>query len=148
VACHIPFKSSQLRLQLCLKTHLNRKFEHKVMGLQNCKNPNFKNFKTPTWESWDKMTLGCMVPWLGTENTIRGKVVTSPKFGSWWVLWVRVCSWFIRAPNVLQLRTNQLVFGLCRSVWIIELLVTLHSPHPGAPLRLSTPKCYKLRNMP
>jgi hypothetical protein len=28
--------------------------------------------------------------WRGTKYTIRGKVVASPKFGPWWVLWVRV----------------------------------------------------------
>jgi hypothetical protein len=31
----------------------------------------------------------------------KGKVVASPKFGPWWVLWVRVCSWLVRAPKVL-----------------------------------------------
>ncbi len=30
-----------------------------VMGFQNCESLNFKNFKTPTWESRDKMTFGC-----------------------------------------------------------------------------------------
>jgi hypothetical protein len=47
--------------------------------------------------------------WRGTKYTIKGKVVASPKFGPWWVLWVQVCPWFILAPNVLQLCTNQLV---------------------------------------
>jgi hypothetical protein len=46
--------------------------------------------------------------WRGIEYTIRGKVVASPKFGSWWVLWVRVCPWLILAPKVLKLCTNQL----------------------------------------
>jgi hypothetical protein len=29
-------------------------------------------------------------PWRGAKYTIRGKVVASPKFGLWWVLWIRV----------------------------------------------------------
>jgi hypothetical protein len=41
--------------------------------------------------------------------TIRGKVVASPKFGLWWVLWVRVYPWLVLAPKVLQLCINQLV---------------------------------------
>jgi len=39
----------------------------------------------------------------------RGKVVASPKSGLWWILWVRVCPWFVLASKVLQLCTNQLV---------------------------------------
>jgi hypothetical protein len=41
-----------------------------------------------------------LVLWLGTENTIKGKVMASPKSGPWWVLWVDVCPWFIHAPKV------------------------------------------------
>jgi hypothetical protein len=47
--------------------------------------------------------------WLVIENIIREKVVASPKFRLWWVLWVRVCSWFICAPKVFHLCSNQLV---------------------------------------
>jgi hypothetical protein len=35
-----------------------------------------------------------------TKYAIRGKVVASPKFGPWWVLWVRVCPWLVLAPKV------------------------------------------------
>jgi hypothetical protein len=58
----------------------------------------------------------------------KGKVVASSKSGPWWVLWVCVCPWLIRAllPKVLQL-TN-LWFGLCRFAWIIDLLVTHPTP--------------------
>jgi hypothetical protein len=51
-----------------------------------------------------------LVPWLGTEYTIRGKVVTSPKSGLWWILWVQVRPWLVLAPKVFKLCTNQLVF--------------------------------------
>jgi hypothetical protein len=59
VACDIPLESSWQELQLCLRPHLNQKSVDKIMGLQNCKNPNFENFGIPTWESWDKITFGC-----------------------------------------------------------------------------------------
>jgi hypothetical protein len=42
-------------------------------------------------------------------------VVASPKFGSWWILWVCVYSWLIRAPKVLQLCINQL------GVWFVQI---------------------------
>ncbi len=41
-----------------------------------------------------------------------------PKFGSWWVLWVRVCSWLVLAPRVFQLCTNWLV------VWFVQICVS------------------------
>jgi hypothetical protein len=59
-----------------------------------------------------------LAPWLGTENIIRGKVVASPKSELWWILWVRVCPWLIRAPKVLRLYTNKFV------VWFVQVCVS------------------------
>ncbi len=53
------WKNSRQGLQLFFKPHLNRRFEHKVMGPQSRENLNFGNFKTPTWESRDKKSFGC-----------------------------------------------------------------------------------------
>jgi len=36
-------------------------------------------------------------------------------------------------------------FGLCRSVWAIELLVNFLSPHPEAPTRPFTPEVLRAR---
>jgi hypothetical protein len=59
VACNIPLKSSRQGLQLCFRPHLNRRSTHKVMGPQSDENPNFGNFRTPIWESQNKMSFGC-----------------------------------------------------------------------------------------
>ncbi len=59
-----------------------------------------------------------LVPWPCTKYTIRGRMVISSKSGPWWVLWVQVCSWFVLAPKVLQLCTNQLV------VWFVQVRVS------------------------
>jgi hypothetical protein len=59
VVCHILLESSWRGLQFCFRPHFNQRSSHKVMGFQSCKNPNFENFGTPTWESPDKMTFGC-----------------------------------------------------------------------------------------
>ncbi len=40
---------------------------------------------------------------------------------------------------------TNLLFGLCRSVWVIYLLVNLPSPHPRALARPSTPKVLWVR---
>jgi hypothetical protein len=71
-------------------------------------------------------------PWPSIKNIVKGKVVASPKFRPWWVLWVYVCQWFIRAPKVSNYALTNLLFGLRRSIWIIDPLVTRPSPHPRA----------------
>ncbi len=68
--------------------------------------------RVPTWSPKTKWHLN-VTPWLIKKNTIKEKVVASPKSEPWWVLWIRVCSWLARAPKVLQLCINQLV------VWFV-----------------------------
>jgi hypothetical protein len=119
VGWDILLESAWRMLQLCFRPHLNRRFAHKVMGPQSSGSPNFGNFKTPIWESRDKMPFGCG-PRVATKYTIRRKVVVSPKSRLWWVLWIQVCPWFILAPKVFQLCTNHLVLVLCRSMWVVN----------------------------
>jgi hypothetical protein len=75
----------------------------------------------------------------------KGKVVTSPKSGPWWVLWVCVYPWFVRAPKCYNYTLTNLLFGLCRFVWVIELLVNLPNPPPEAPTPPFTPKVVRAR---
>ncbi len=65
-------------------------------------------------------------------------MVTSLKSELWWVLWVRVCLWFVCAPKCSNHALTNLMFSLCRSVWVIDLLVNLSNPHPGTPTHPST----------
>jgi hypothetical protein len=97
-------------IQLFFRPHINQRFAQEVMGLQSCENPNFRNFEIPNLGVLGQNDIWVSSSWLSIENTTRGKVVVTPKFESWWVLWLHVCSWFVRAPKVLQLRTNQLVW--------------------------------------
>jgi hypothetical protein len=60
--------------------------------------------------------IWALAPWLGIKYTIRGKVMVSPKFGPWWVLWVRVCPWFVHAPKCFNCPLTNLWFDLCKSV--------------------------------
>jgi hypothetical protein len=71
--------------------------------------------------------------WLVTENTIRGKVVASPSSSRG-----ESCeSVYAHGSFVHQKCSNStltnLLFGLCKFVWIINPLVTCPSPHPRAP---------------
>jgi hypothetical protein len=56
---------------------------------------------------------------------------------------------FARGSSVHQKCSNyaltNLLFSLCRSVRVIDLLVILRSPHPEAPTHPSTPKVLRTR---
>jgi len=109
VVCYIPLESSQQGLQLFFKPHLNERSAHKIIDLQSCRNLNFENFGTSNLRVSGQNDTWVMTPWPCKENTIMGKVVVSPQSGLWWVLWVRVCPWFVHATKVLQLCINQFI---------------------------------------
>jgi hypothetical protein len=106
VACDILAERSLQGLQLCFRPHCNQRASRKVMG------PKVARVLA---RGIPGLPLGCpkqnaiwmWPPWRGTKYIIKGKVVASPKFGPWWVLWVWVCSWLVLAPKVLKLCTNQ-----------------------------------------
>jgi hypothetical protein len=56
------------------------------------------------------------------ENTIRGKVVASPKSGLWCVMWVRVSPWLVPTPNACRMTSNQLVLVLDAGSWPNSLI--------------------------
>jgi hypothetical protein len=109
----------------------------------------FQEFQNSHFGVPGQNDIWVLAPWLGTENIIRGKVVASPNFGSWWVLWVHVYSWFIYTPKVLQVCTNQLVVCfvqlhvsklICLSLFIVLILKLQHTLLP--------PECCKLGSAP
>jgi hypothetical protein len=93
VVCHISLEISQQGLQFFFRPHLNKRCAQKVMSLQSRGSPNFKNFKTSNLGVPRQNDICVQLLWLSTKNIIRGKVVASPKFGLWRVLWVHVCPW-------------------------------------------------------
>jgi len=44
----------------------------------------------PLGNSRTKKTIWMSASWKGAKYIIKGKVLASPKFGPWWVLWVQV----------------------------------------------------------
>jgi len=71
-----------------------------------------------------------------------------PKSRSWWVLWIRVCLGLIHAPKCSNYALTNLLFGLCKFMWVIQLLVNLPSPIPKLQHALLPPKCYKPKSVP
>jgi len=108
VACNILLESLKKRGIILLRTLFQSKVYTQSYGL-------------PKLQESHLVVLGqndiwVLATWPGTKYIIRRKVVASPKFESWWVLWVRVCLWFVcvylwlvHAPKVLYLCTNQLI---------------------------------------
>jgi hypothetical protein len=145
MVCHIPLKIFQQGLQLFFKPHINRRFAHKIMDLQSCESPNLGNFETLTWDSWDKMTFECC-PHGQAQIILYGEASGfPPKSRLWWVLWIHVCLWFVNAPKCSNYALTNLLFGLCRSMWIIDSLVTHLSPHPLVPTCPSTPEMLRAK---
>jgi hypothetical protein len=138
VACNILLESCRRRLQICCKPHFNWR-----IYTQNYGPP--KLWKSQLWEFWNshlgvlgQNDIWMMVPWPSTKYTIRGKVVAFPKSGPWWVLWIHVCLWFVRAPKAFKLHTNQLVVWIvqvhvsnwCLSFFLVPILQLQHTPLP------------------
>jgi hypothetical protein len=59
VECDTPLESSQRELQVFCGPRPNRRSKREVMNAQSLKSPNWDNFGTPLWESWEKMPFGC-----------------------------------------------------------------------------------------
>jgi hypothetical protein len=87
----MSLKSSQRGLQLFFRLHFNKRSTQEVMALQSAKNPNFKSFETPNLGVLRQNDIWMQPPWLITENTIRRKVMASPKLRPW-VSLVNLCA--------------------------------------------------------
>ncbi len=117
MACDISLESTRRRLQFHFRPHLHRKSARNVMVPQSCGNPNFGNFKTPTWESWDQnhLDVGPMERCRIYDKEEGGGF---PQVQAVVSLVCPSCPWLVLAPKVLQLCTNYFVLVLCRPVWV------------------------------
>jgi len=147
VLFQITLKSSWRELQLSFTPHLNRRFAQKIMGFQSYKSLNFGNFGIPNLGVLRQNDIWVLAPWPSIKNTIMGKVMVTFKSRPWWVLWVHVCSSSMHQKCSNHALTN-LLFGLCRFLWIIHSLVTRLNPHPGVPTCPSTPEVLWVLSIP
>ncbi len=130
---------------LWFRPHLNWRFAQKVTSFQNHESPNFENFGTFNLRVPRQNDIWVLASWLDIENTIMGK---PPSMGC-----AESCeSVFAYGSFVHQKCSNytliKSLFGLCKSVWIIDSLVVRPSPHFGTLACPSTPKCYELGRVP
>ncbi len=117
VLCYKPSKRSWQGLQLCFKPHLNQRFAHKVMHPKVMGVTVVGILGLPLGNPRTKWHLG-VGPMAKQNHTIRGKVVVSSKSKLWWILWIRVYSWLVRASKCFNYALTNLLFSLCRSMWV------------------------------
>jgi len=58
------------------------------------------------------------------------------------------CSWFVLAPKVLQLRTNHLVWVLCRPMWVNGACQLFLVPSRSSSMPFYPSKCCELKSVP
>ncbi len=101
------------------------------MGFQSCRSPNFENFGTPNLGVWRQNDIWVQAPWLDTS------------YGeSYEFVFAYDLSMHQKCTNYIL--TN-LLFGLCKCVWIIDSLVIRLSPHPKTLARSPTPEVLRAR---
>jgi hypothetical protein len=107
------------------------------MGIQSCGSPNFENFGTPNLGVLGQNDIWVLALWSSIDNTIRGKVMASPSSSRG-----ESCEFvFTRGSSVHQKCSDyaltNLLFGLCMSMWTIDLIVILPKPS-STPLYLQS----------
>jgi hypothetical protein len=72
----MALESSQRELQDFFKPHPNQRFEQEVIDAQSLGSPNRDSFRTPPWESQEKVPFGCSLHGV-TQRILYG--------GRWWL---------------------------------------------------------------
>jgi len=148
MACNILLKSSWQGLHLCFKPHLNPRFAGKVMAPQNCESPNLSDFRTSIWESQDKKSYLDVGPMERCRVYYKGEGDGFPQVRAVVSLVCPCCMWLVLAPKVFQLRTNHLVWVLCKPVWVSEACQLFLVPSRSSSMPLYPSKCCELGSVP
>jgi hypothetical protein len=147
MVCHILLESSQQGLQLCFRPHLNQRFSRKLWASKVIEVPTVGILRLPLGSPGTKWHLGAS-PMARHRVYYKGEGGGFPQVRAM-VSLVNLNLHVARpCTKVLQLCITNLLFSLCRSMWVIELFVNLPSPIlelQHAPL---PPKCCKSTNVP
>jgi len=126
------------RIIIFLRTSPQSKVCTQNYGPPKLRESQFREFHNSILGVSRQNDIWVLVLWLGTKNTIRGKVVVSPnpRCGEF-------CEFmFVHGSSVHQkcfkYALTNLLLGLCRSMWVIDLFVTLPSLYPKTPTHPST----------
>jgi len=140
------FGNNLTRVTMFFRPYFNMRFTQKVMGIQSHENPNFENFKI--------VNLGVpRTKWhLDVAPVVNNKEYYKKEGGGFFQVWavMSLCEFVcVRDSSMHKKCSNyaltNLLFGLCRSMWIIEPLVTFPNPHPEAITRPSTLEMLRVR---
>ncbi len=148
VTCHISLESSRQGLKLCVKPHFNQKFAQEVMGLQNLRSSILRILRLPNLGILGQNDIWVQALWPGIKNNIKGRWWLPPSLDRGEFCEYLFAHGLYVHKKCFNYALINLLFSLCRSMWIIDLLVIcpnliLELQH--APL-LS--KCCKPRNIP
>jgi len=126
-----------------LKTSFQLEVCKRSYGFPKLWESSIREFQDSNFGILDQNDIWVLAPWPSKENTISGKVVTSPKFESRWSCEFMFTHGLFVHQKCSNYALTNLLFGLCRSVWVIDLLITLPNPHPR--VTFLPPKCYEPR---
>jgi hypothetical protein len=118
------------------------------MGLQSHGSPNRRDFGTPIRESQrekNHLDVGFMA---SHKIYYKGEGGGFPQVQAVVNLVCPCCPWFVLAPKVLQLCTNQFVWVVCRPVWMSEACQLFLVPSQSFNTPLYPSKCYELGSVP
>jgi hypothetical protein len=144
VAWHIPLESSQWGLQIFLNLTSIRGFHTKLWASKVMELSILGILRFPLGGHETKWHLSAG-PMAKHRVYYKGEGGGFPKSRPWWILSIRVYSWFVHAPKLFQLCANQFVVWFVWFVWVIDLLVILSGPYPEALACPSTPKVLRAR---
>jgi hypothetical protein len=147
MACDIPLESYRRGLQLCFKRNLNLRSARNVMAPQSRGSPTLGDSGLPLGSPGTKshLDVGPMERW---------RVYYKGEGGGFPQVWAVVsfvclcCLWWVLAPKVLQLRTNHLVWVLCKPVWMSEACQLFLVPSWNSNTPLYPSKCCEVGSVP
>jgi hypothetical protein len=101
--------------------------------------PKLQEFQFREFRDFNLGVLGQNDIWAKHKEYYKGKVVASSKSRLWWVLWIRARGLSMHQKCSNYALTN-LLFSLCKSMWIIDPFVTHSNPHPRVATCRSIPE--------
>jgi hypothetical protein len=134
----MALKISRGELQLWFRPHSNRRLEPRDMSSQSLGSPTRDNFRTPPWESWEKVPFGC---------SLGGELQRILYGGRWWLppspgrgeSSVSKCLWLVPTPKGVPECELTLLWLVLDADSSEIILVPLPSLIPGLLARPSTP---------
>jgi len=120
MTCHIPLESSWQGLQLCLRTALQSKVFAQSYGAPKLRESRLVRFQDSHSGVPGKKSHLDVGPVERCRVYYKGEGGGFPQVRAVVSLVCPCCPWLVLTPKVLQLRTNHLVWVLCRPMWVSE----------------------------